>query len=325
MKALQSIPQGFVHSEPWPAHPRVEVRSARSNDVLVPIGAAGARCWALNPYSGCEFACVGCRARSQVPFRDADPRLFERDIHVRANAVEAVTRILKDGVLERSPLVLGTSCDPWQPAEQKTQATRAVLDVLARWGSVDLRAQTRSTLIPRDSDLLAAIARRGRVSVSFSIPTLDLRLSRLLEPLAPSPDRRLVSLETLARAGIRVGIIVAPVLHGISDSPQMLERLLRRARDAGASYATALPLSMAPAARARIVGFVSHFDPELATRYDMLLSRGVESDQGFAGRLEGSFAEICHRLALHHAPPTGSPRRSPQPDPGSAPRQLSLF
>jgi DNA repair photolyase len=322
MKALESIPVGFAPSEPWPAHPHVEVRAARSNEVLVAVPAGKSHYWALNPYSGCEFACVWCRARHEVPFRDADPRLFERDIHLRSNAVEAVTRALKDGSFAHAPLVLGTGCDPWQPVEQKARLTRSVLDVLARWGAqVDLRCQTRSTLVPRDADLLLAIARNGRASVCFSLPTQDLKLARLLEPLAPSPDRRLIALETLARAGVRVGVQVAPVLNGLNDVPASLERLLRRARDAGASYAMVAPLAMDEVQRAKMVRFVAHYDPEKATRYDRLLARSVEADPSFAPRLEAVFAAICERLGLAHR----RVRREPGVEAGPGPRQLSLF
>lgn len=322
MKALNTISTGQVHSEPWPAHPHVEVRTARSPDVLVAAGEGPTRHWALNPYSGCEFACVWCRGRQVVPFRDADPRLFERDIHARANAVEAVTRALRDGSLERMPLVLGTGCDPWQPAEQKLELTRGALDVLARYGAADVRAQTRSTLVPRDVDLLAAISKRGRLSVTFSIATLELRLSRLLEPLAPSPDRRLVALETLARAGIRVGVQVAPVMHGINDGVAHLEPLLRRAQNAGASFATAAPLSMPGPARLSMVTFVSRYDPELATRYDRLLSRSLESDRSFPNRLQATFGQVCDRLGLAHPQQV---RKDPAKvaEPGA--KQLSLF
>lgn len=326
MKALETtLPTGFAPAEPWPSRPRVEVRTARSPDVLVPVGGEGekVRFWALNPYSGCEFACVWCKGREAAAFRDADPRLFERDIHARVNAQEALLRALRSGGLVGAPLLLGTSCDPWQPAEQKAGVTRAALDVLARYGAgVELRAQTRSTLVPRDLDLLLALGRKGKVSVSFSLPTLDLKLARLLEPLAPSPDRRLVALETLARAGVRVGVQVAPVLSGLNDAAAELEAVLRRARDAGASFAAATPLSMGAAARARIVGFVSRFDPEKATRYDRVLARSVEADPRLAGRLEASFADLCARLRLDHAP-APRPRRAPAASAG--PLQLALF
>jgi DNA repair photolyase len=321
MKALDSIPVGFAPAEPWPAHPPVEVRVARSNEVLVAMGEGKARYFALNPYSGCEMACVWCRARQEVPFRDADPRLFERDIHARANAVEAVTRALKDGSLARTPLILGTSCDPWQPCEEKTRLTRSVLEVLAQLATVDLRCQTRATLATRDADLLLAIARRGRASVCYSLPTLELRLSRLLEPLAPSPERRLVALEALARAGVTVGVQVAPVLCGLNDAPVQLEKLLRRARDAGASYAVVAPLSMGAPAREKMVKFVARFDPERATRYDRLLARSLEADPSFAPRLEASFASVCERLGLMHR----KVRREAAPESETGPKQLSLF
>ncbi len=325
MKALHSIPTVVpAHGEPWPAHPRVEVRAARSPDVLMALGEGEGRYFALNPYSGCEFACVWCRGRHAAPFKDADPRLFERDVHARVNAVEAVTRALRDGSLERAPLVLGTHCDPWQPAEQKAQLTRSVLEVLSRYGAVDLRAQTRATLVPRDADLLAAVGRRGRASVCFSLATLDLKLSKMLEPLAPSPDRRLVAMETLARAGVRVGVQVAPVMHGINDAPGKLEALLRRAQSAGASFATVAPLSMPAPARLSMVDFVSKYDPELATRYDRLLARGVESDRAFAERLQARFEAACDGLGLAH--PRWPPRRASAPAPREgAGRQLSLF
>jgi len=321
MKALSTLPSGYAPADPWPSNPRVEVRGARSNEVLVPVGEGRDRYWALNPYSGCAFACVWCRARQHVPFRDADPRLFERDIHVRTNAAEAVTRALKEGAFAQAPLVLGTSCDPWQPAEQQTQTTRGVLEILARFGEVDLRAQTRSSFVPRDADLLAAIGRKGRVSVTFSLPTQDLKLARLLEPLAPSPDRRLVALETLARAGVRVGVNVAPVLIGVNDAPAQLEALLRRARDAGATYALSTALVMSNAARESMVRFVDHYDRQLAIRYEKLLSRDGSHDAAFQPRLEAAMAQACKKLGLAHQ----RPHRNAVPGPRHPPQQLSLF
>ncbi len=321
MKALETIPVVPGPTEPWPQNPRVEVRPARSNEVLVAVGEGRDRYWALDPYSGCAFACVWCRARNQAPFRDADPRVFERDIHARVNAAEAVTRGLKEGAFARTPLVLGTRCDPWQPAEQRMQLTRGVLEVLARQGGVDLRAQTRSSFVPRDADLLASIARKGRVSVTFSLPTQDQKLSRVLEPLAPSPDRRLVALEALARAGIRVGVNVAPVLLGVNDQPAQIEALLRRARDAGASYVLSTPLSMPASARERMVRFVDRFDRQLAVRYERLLSKDGSQDPGFLPRLEAAVGHACRKLGLAHH----RPRLDAVPGPQHEPQQLSLF
>ncbi|MFN7132865.1 MAG: radical SAM protein [Myxococcales bacterium] len=254
--------------------------------------------WAINPYSGCEFACTYCHARGQAPFADADFKVFERDILVRVNTRELVAKLLADRAHLNVPLVLGTSTDPWQPAEKKVLATRAVLQELAQHDGVDLRAQTRSSIAARDADLLGQIGRRGKVAVSFSIGTLDRRLARLLEPLAPSPDLRFIAMEALARAGVKVGLVASPILPGLNDTLSALRDLARRARDAGASFVSAAPLVMAPQARARVVQHVSKFDPELATRYDRLLARTAEYEQGFPRKLQQRFAEACEQVGL---------------------------
>jgi DNA repair photolyase len=324
MKAIDSLPSGFAPREPWSHDTKVDVRPARSAEVLAALGEGRERVWALNPYSGCELACTFCAARQLSPFKDADLRLFERDIHARTNAAEAVARALRSGALDAAPLLLGTTCDPWQPAERVSQVTRSALDVLARFGKVDLWAMTRSTLAPRDADLLSMIGRQGRARVVFSIGTLDLRLSRLLEPLAPTPDRRLVAMEALARAGVEVGLAVSPVLAGLNDALPALEGLLRRASSAGARFAWAESLSMPKPARAKLVRHVSHFDPELATRYDRLLARSVEHDPHAEERLQARFDEACGKVGM---PQVGSPahallRRAAVE---GETRQLSLF
>lgn len=325
MSARLPQPVGFARTEPWPlTGAPAEWRSARSDEVLVRITEGTETFLALNPYSGCEFACTYCRARQLPPFVTADWRVFERDIHARVNAPEALTAAARSGALRGLPLVLGTTCDPWQPAERRALLTRRVLETLVRVDGVELRAQTRSTLAARDADLLAALSRRGKVSVTFSLATLDFKLGRLLEPLAPTSDRRLVALEALARAGVEVGILVAPVLAGLNDSLPALEALLRRARDAGARFAGCAPLAMGDDLRRKLVRFVARHDPELATRYNRLLARSVEHDPQLAGKLERRFGEACKRIGLEHA--IGSLRgRIPPAKRSGAPAQLSLF
>ncbi len=254
--------------------------------------------WAINPFSGCEFACTYCHARELPPFKDADFRVFERDINVRVNAREAVAKLLQEGAHRGVPLVLGTTTDPWQPTEKKVNVTRSVLQELAQFDGVDLRAQTRSSVAARDADLLAQIARRGHVAVSFSIGTLDRRLSKLLEPMAPSPDLRFIAMEALARAGVKVGLVASPILPGLNDSLVALQNLARRARDCGASFAVASPLVMSVAARERVVKHVSRFDPELATRYDRLLARTADYERGFRERLQERFQTACEQVGL---------------------------
>jgi len=303
-----------------PAHAPVSYRSATSNEVLRRVSRNGVAFWALDPYSGCEFGCISCQARQGPPFADGEFHLFERDIHIRTNAPDEVQRAARAGNL-KLPVALGVGADPWQPVEERAQLTRRVLKVLSEQQGLDVRVQTRSTLVTRDTDLLLALGRQGKLSVGFSIPTADRKLARLLEPQAPTPDRRFVAMEALARAGVRVGILVTPVVAGLNDAWPAMEALLRRARDCGATFTGAAPLQMAPATRMRIVHSVAHHDPELATRYDRLLARCANLEPGFAERLAEHFDELSERLGLHNA--WKPPRREERPH--GDPRQLSLF
>ena len=323
MSTAKPLPTGF-RNDPWPAAGvPVEYRPARSDEVLKRTPSGQSFFWALNPYSGCEFACTTCPARSLAPFADAEYTVFERSIHLRTNAAEAVAKAMREEHFKGVPLVLGTTTDPWQPVERKALITRSILETLSHFEGVDLRAQTRSSLTPRDADLLSVIARKGKVSVTYSIGTLDTRLARLLEPLAPTPDRRFIAMEALARAGIRVGILLSPVLPGLNDSMPALEGLLRRARDSGATFASAAPLTITAAARAKVVQYVSRYDPELATRYGRLLTRTADFEPGFEGKLKHRFADVCERHGLANA--WEPSRQAERRESNDEPRQLSLF
>ncbi len=159
--------------------------------------------WAINPYQGCEFACTFCQVR--LPRKaHAAWRAFDRHIGVKANAAEVLMRELaevgSEGLRGRQ-VVLGTTSDPWQPAEEHFRVTRALLEVLLAAQSgpraleLRVRADTRSSLIARDTDLLRQLP---CATVVFSIASLDDRVNRLLEPRAPSAFRRLAALEALA-------------------------------------------------------------------------------------------------------------------------------
>lgn len=323
--ALIGLPTGFAQAEPWPTPAPVECRPARSPEALRLLGHGGARHAVLDPYSGCELACTFCRGRDLPPFVGADFRLFERDIHVRVNAAEALAGALRSGGVHLGiPVVLGAGCEPWQPVESKALATRAALEVARRLGPVDLRANTRSTLVTRDVDLLAAIARTGKVRVGFSIPSLDRRLAKLLEPLAPTPDRRFIAMETLSRAGISVGLNASPLLPGLNDAAPALEGLLARAKAAGATWASAAPLRLGAPAREKLVHFAARFDPSLAARYDRLFARSVDLGAAHCDALARRFRAACERHGLRVLDAGSAPELSPTPG-ERVPLQLSLF
>src|SRR6266446_10811505 len=139
--------------------------------------------WTINPYRGCEFGCVYCYARYTHEFLDLrDPMDFERRIFVKRQAAEALARNLARMPVGADQIALGTATDPYQPAERKFGLTRAMLEVFARIGGLDLSITTKSGLITRDLDLLRTINAHSRLSVNFSLITLNRRLQRVLEP-----------------------------------------------------------------------------------------------------------------------------------------------
>src|SRR5487761_428561 len=190
--------------------------------------------WTINPYRGCEFGCVYCYARYTHEFLELrDPMDFERRIFVKRMAAEVLARTLSRTPIGADQIAIGTATDPYQPAERKFGLTRSMLEVFERLGGLDLSITTKSSLIERDLDLLREINSRSRLSVNFSLITLNRRLQRILEPRAPRPGLRLRALAQLAAAGIRCNILMMPMIPGITDGPSAIESVIRAARRAG--------------------------------------------------------------------------------------------
>src|SRR5712692_3987524 len=176
--------------------------------------------WTINPYRGCEFGCVYCYARYTHEFLELrDPMDFERRIFVKRMAGEVLQRTLSRTPIGADQIALGTATDPYQPAERKFGLTRAMLEVFARLGGMNLSITTKSSLITRDLDLLRAINQRSKLRVSFSLITRNRRLQRILEPRAPRPSLRLRALAELTAAGIRCNLLMMPMIPGITDDP----------------------------------------------------------------------------------------------------------
>ncbi len=138
----------------------------------------------------------------------------------------------------------------------------------ARHSGLELGIVTKSALVARDIDVLQEISRRSHVTVNLTVTTTDADLARLLEPRAPRPDLRLEALKKLRDGGIRAGVICAPVLPGITDSPKQLEAVVRAAAEAGACYIYANPLFLKPCSAAVFLPFVKEHFPQLVADYD---------------------------------------------------------
>jgi len=170
---------------------------------------------------------------------------FEQKIYAKQHAAELLHQELRR-VKPGEEIAIGTATDPYQPIDRKLEITRAILEEFARHSGLELGIVTKSALVVRDVDLLQEISRNNRISVNLTVTTTDPDLARILEPRAPRPDLRLDAVKQLRQAGIRAGVICAPVLPGITDSPKQLEAVVRSAAAARASYVYTNPLFLKP-------------------------------------------------------------------------------
>jgi len=257
--------------------------------------------WSLNPYVGCEFGCTYCYARethkwvveradrrsdgptvteagelsiqpTDRPAVGPSDRLppweaFEKQILVKTSAAAVLKRTLFPARLDGSTLVIGTATDPYQPAERQFRLTRQILEALLSWKGLALGIITKSPLIIRDLDLLVQLKERHELSVNISIASTDAELLRRIEARSPAPHARLRALSRLTARGIHAGLLIAPVLPGITDSRESLAALMAAGKAAGARYAVGSALRLGPATRSRFLPHLAHEFPELAGRY----------------------------------------------------------
>jgi len=226
--------------------------------------------WSLNPYMGCAHRCTFCyvRAFEQRADRPADDR-YGRSIRVKVNVAEVLRAELARPSWRGEVVAIGAATDPYQPAEGRYQLTRGCLEAL-RDAANPLSLITRSPMVVRDLDVLVEAARRAEVSVVFSVPTLDEEVWRRTEPGTPPPRRRLEAVSALVEAGVKAGVGMAPILPGISDSPEQLERVVRAAREAGATSIWANLLYLKPGTREHFLDALARDWPEELDRYERL-------------------------------------------------------
>jgi len=202
--------------------------------------------WTINPYRGCEFACKYCYARYTHEFMEMRNGVdFERKIYVKQQAAWLLRRDLKK-VKPGEEIAIGTATDPYQPAEKHFEVTRGILEELALHHGLEIGIVTKSDLILRDVEILRQIAEHNSLFVNLTITTLNTKLARILEPRAPRPDLRLEAVRELNATGVNAGVICAPVLPGITDSPTALDGLVRATKEAGGKYIYANPLFLKP-------------------------------------------------------------------------------
>ena len=288
--------------------------SLAPRSVLNPPAQTGMDFWSLNPYVGCEFGCTYCYARyahryvverahdagklSDAEFGEFrgehgweafEKRVFVKDEGVLAALDRDLHRYFRTAFPPAVPMpgtiVIGTATDPYQPAERRFRITRRVLERLATYEGLSLGIITKSPLIARDVDLLTRIARRSAIEIYISLISVDVPLIRAVEMRSPMPAARLRALKKLTDAGLEAGLIVAPVLPGLSDDVPHLDALFRDAKAAGARFIHAGALRLYSAVRERFLPVLAERFPELMERYRTAYSRATGAPDAYARAL----------------------------------------
>jgi len=251
--------------------------------------------WTINPYRGCSHACVYCFARPTHSYLGFGAgRDFEREIVVKVNAPEVLRRELARPSWKREHVALGTNTDPYQWVEGRYRLMVGIWEALrdaANGAGNPCSVLTKSPLLLRDLPLMLQIAERTAISASLSIPTLDERAWRATEPHTPNPRARLEAVAELNHAGIPTGVLIAPLMPGINDSPQQLEPLLQGAIEAGARSIGGVALHLRGEVKDVFMDWLGTQRPELVRRYEGMYKRGAYAPADERQRL----ARLVHR------------------------------
>ena len=210
--------------------------------------------------------------------------------------------------LHGETLTFGTVSDPYQPCETHYRLTRQLLAICGEAGN-PMTLTTKSTLVTQDLTLLAMLARGSGCAVNITITTLDADVARRLEPRAPSPDKRLRAITTLATAGVPVGVFLAPILPGITDGPGAIEALIDQVAAHGATYLMAAPLRIGEGFAELLLRAIGRDFPEHRRHYQQLARSGGMQPGPETTRLKGRVAMARNRARLASGPPLGVSRR----------------
>lgn len=253
----------------------------------------------LNPYRGCEHGCSYCYARPTHEYLGFSAGLdFESKIMVKEDAPELLRRQLSAHRWKPQPIVMSGVTDCYQPVERRLELTRRCLEVLVEFRN-PVVIITKNHLVTRDTDLLSELAGYHAAAVFLSVTTLEPRLSRIMEPRASSPKRRLAAMETLTRAGVPVGVMVAPIIPGLTDHE--IPSVIAAAANAGAQFAgytiVRLPLAVAPLFERWLEQHFPHRKEKVLNRLRSMKG-GRLNDPRFGHRMrgEGAFADMIRNL-----------------------------
>jgi DNA repair photolyase len=231
--------------------------------------------WTINPYRGCTHACAYCFARPTHTYLGFDAgRDFEREIVVKVNSPELLRAELARPSWRGEHIALGTNTDPYQWVEGRYKLMTGIWEALLEARN-PCSVLTKSPLLLRDLPLLTQLAATTEFSAAVSVPTIDERAWRQSEPRTPNPRARLEAIAELARAGVKTGVLIAPLMPGINDAPEQVSEILELASEAGASYVTGIALHLRGEVRGLFFEWLVEHRPDLVARYKHLYRKGA--------------------------------------------------
>ena len=243
--------------------------------------------WTINAYRGCAHACQFCFARNTHTYLDLNAgRDFEREIVVKVNVPELVRAEISRATWKRELVAIGTNTDPYQWAEGRYRLMPPILEAL-RDTRTPVSVLSKSPLPLRDLDLYRELAEVVDVSVNFSVPTLDEKVWRETEPHTPHPRKRLEAVARFNEAGIPSGVLVAPLMPGINDSPELVEEIVSLAEEAGATFVNGIALHLRPGVKEVFMSWLSAARPDLVPRYEDLYRDRAYAPNAERNRIAG--------------------------------------
>ena len=265
--------------------------------------------WTLNPYRGCRHACRYCYARPTHEFLGLDAgREFEQRVFAKVNAPEVLRHELGRPKWQGESIAIGTASDPYEPAESQYQLTRRILQVLREFNN-PASITTKGVLVRRDVDVLRELSQVADVRVNFSVGSIDERVWKLTEPGAPSPLARLEAMQYLVENGVQAGVMMAPLLPGISDGSESIDAVAGAAAAHKAQYLAANLLFLKPGSKEWFMPMLRETYPRLVPAYAALY-RKTYAPREYTQRVMETVEGARHRWRLSTKPACRVPQRS---------------
>lgn len=308
--AGEKVTSPIARERVGPRYVEIECRSALNRVDGMPFR------WTLNPYRGCVHGCHYCFARRTHTFLELDAGTdFSNVIFVKVNVARVLREELSRRTWRREMVALGTATDPYQPVEGRYRLTRAVLEALRDFRT-PVSIVTKGPMVVRDLDLLRELDLCASVTVCISVPTVDVGVWRRMEPGTAPPRQRLAALRRLVAGGINAGVLLAPILPGVTTERGCLEAVVAAAAEHGARFLRANVLHLEMGVKEHYLSFLARAYPELLPRYRALYPR-TYAPRRYQERLQGEVAALKARFGL-------AQRDAARPAAVAAPVQLAL-